>query len=265
MFWLSPSKSLLVVAGRFRLYPKPLASTSSTWLPKPCWVCLSVPLRSICLTSSMSISSLPCSPSPGCKELILFSAWKWLQLVCFFACLHDLFLHMTAGEVSCFGIDKYEAFLKSLMATGFKMPKNKTVLVSLGPLHSKLEFLSSARELIRQGSFGCFEFSVLFLLFFPFFRCQGSLFSRHLELLRFFARAKFLSQFSINRLQTSIQVSFFRSFCLFLEDCGFLLTEILDYFRENRIDLVINIPESGNSREMTDGYLFFPLSQLLLS
>jgi hypothetical protein len=27
----------------------------------------------------------------------------------------------STGEVSCFGADKYEAFLKSLLATGFKV------------------------------------------------------------------------------------------------------------------------------------------------
>ena len=36
----------------------------------------------------------------------------------------------STGEVACFGVNKEEAFLKSLLATGFKMPE-KTVLVSV--------------------------------------------------------------------------------------------------------------------------------------
>lgn len=48
----------------------------------------------------------------------------------------------STGEVACFGDDRHEAYLKGLLATGFKVPK-KTVLVSTGPLEAKIEFISS--------------------------------------------------------------------------------------------------------------------------
>eukprot|EP00466_Bigelowiella_natans_P007526 jgi/Bigna1/92959/estExt_fgenesh1_pm.C_1150005 len=57
----------------------------------------------------------------------------------------------STGEVACFGMNKWEAFLKAMLSTGFKIPKNKTLLLSAGPLHSKVEFLESARELIKLG------------------------------------------------------------------------------------------------------------------
>ena len=37
----------------------------------------------------------------------------------------------STGEVACFGEDRYEAYLKALLSTGFNLP-NKTVLVSIG-------------------------------------------------------------------------------------------------------------------------------------
>ena len=37
----------------------------------------------------------------------------------------------STGEVACFGEDRYEAFIKAMLSTGFKMPKS-SVLVSIG-------------------------------------------------------------------------------------------------------------------------------------
>lgn len=37
----------------------------------------------------------------------------------------------STGEVACFGEDRYEAYLKALLSTGFNLP-DKTVLVSIG-------------------------------------------------------------------------------------------------------------------------------------
>ncbi len=46
----------------------------------------------------------------------------------------------STGEVACLGDDFNEAFLKSLISVGFKIPK-KTILLSTGPIDSKVEFL----------------------------------------------------------------------------------------------------------------------------
>jgi hypothetical protein len=59
----------------------------------------------------------------------------------------------STGEVACFGNRPLEAFLKGLLSTGsFRLPtKHRTILLSLGPLASKVEFLDSARQLVALG------------------------------------------------------------------------------------------------------------------
>eukprot|EP01125_Pyxidicula_operculata_P003023 TRINITY_DN1312_c0_g1_i1.p1 TRINITY_DN1312_c0_g1~~TRINITY_DN1312_c0_g1_i1.p1 ORF type:complete len:2089 (+),score=499.75 TRINITY_DN1312_c0_g1_i1:1107-7373(+) len=58
----------------------------------------------------------------------------------------------STGEVACYGKNKYEAYLKGLVATGFKLPyRNKNVLLSIGQYKEKLEFLASARKLSDMG------------------------------------------------------------------------------------------------------------------
>lgn len=37
----------------------------------------------------------------------------------------------STGEVACFGDNRYEAYLKALMSTGFQIPR-KTILLSIG-------------------------------------------------------------------------------------------------------------------------------------
>lgn len=37
----------------------------------------------------------------------------------------------STGEVACFGDNRYEAYLKALMSTGFSIPE-KTILLSIG-------------------------------------------------------------------------------------------------------------------------------------
>jgi carbamoyl-phosphate synthase/aspartate carbamoyltransferase len=56
----------------------------------------------------------------------------------------------STGEVACFGKDKYEAYLKALLATGIKLPK-KNVLLSIGSYKEKLEMLPSVQKLHRMG------------------------------------------------------------------------------------------------------------------
>ncbi|KKR66081.1 MAG: Carbamoyl-phosphate synthase, large subunit, partial [Candidatus Curtissbacteria bacterium GW2011_GWA1_40_47] len=56
----------------------------------------------------------------------------------------------STGEVGCFGDDIYEAFLKSLLATGVTLPK-KSVFVSLAGDENKVDFLDSAQTLKKLG------------------------------------------------------------------------------------------------------------------
>ena len=55
----------------------------------------------------------------------------------------------STGEVAAFGRNQYEAFLKALLSTGqFVIPK-KTIMLSIGPLHSKNEFIPYASILSK--------------------------------------------------------------------------------------------------------------------
>ena len=56
----------------------------------------------------------------------------------------------STGEVACLGEDMNEAFLKSLLAVGFVLPK-KNVLLSTGPIKSKAYLLESIRRLKQNG------------------------------------------------------------------------------------------------------------------
>ena len=56
----------------------------------------------------------------------------------------------STGEVACFGVDKYEAYLKALMSTGFKIPK-ANVLLSIGSFKDKKEMLPSVEKLQKMG------------------------------------------------------------------------------------------------------------------
>ncbi|KAF2708817.1 carbamoyl-phosphate synth [Pleomassaria siparia CBS 279.74] len=56
----------------------------------------------------------------------------------------------STGEVACFGRTKYEAYIKGLVATGFKLPK-KNILLSIGSFKDKLEMLPSIESLHKMG------------------------------------------------------------------------------------------------------------------
>merc|ERR1712187_769068 len=52
----------------------------------------------------------------------------------------------STGEVACFGVNQYDAFLKGMIAAGFKLP-TKNVLLCIGPSAQKVEFLQWAKVL----------------------------------------------------------------------------------------------------------------------
>lgn len=56
----------------------------------------------------------------------------------------------STGEVATFGHSKYEAYLKSLLSTGFKLPK-KNILLSVGSYKEKQELLPSVKKLYNMG------------------------------------------------------------------------------------------------------------------
>ncbi|KAF6018983.1 CAD [Bugula neritina] len=56
----------------------------------------------------------------------------------------------STGEVACFGEDRYEAYFKALLSTGFKVPK-KDILLSAGSYNGKNELLPYVKKLIDMG------------------------------------------------------------------------------------------------------------------
>jgi len=56
----------------------------------------------------------------------------------------------STGEVACLGDDFNEAFLKSVLSTGFKIPE-KGILLSTGPLKMKADFLEEMKMLEKFG------------------------------------------------------------------------------------------------------------------
>lgn len=56
----------------------------------------------------------------------------------------------STGEVACFGRDKYEAYLKALTSTGFRLP-DKNILLSIGGEETKEELFPSMKKLHTLG------------------------------------------------------------------------------------------------------------------
>jgi len=56
----------------------------------------------------------------------------------------------STGEVGCIGTDYYDAMLKSMLSVGYRVP-NKGVLISSGPIRSKIELLQSTQMLQEKG------------------------------------------------------------------------------------------------------------------
>jgi carbamoyl-phosphate synthase/aspartate carbamoyltransferase/dihydroorotase len=73
---------------------------------------------------------------------------------------------ISTGEVACFGENKYEAFLKGIISTGFRLPKRgSNILLSIGSYKFKKEFTQSVNTLQElgfnlYGTFGTTDFYV---------------------------------------------------------------------------------------------------------
>lgn len=59
----------------------------------------------------------------------------------------------STGEVACFGENRYEAYLKALISSGFDVPKDCSgnVLLSIGSYKFKNELLSTIKMLCELG------------------------------------------------------------------------------------------------------------------
>ena len=56
----------------------------------------------------------------------------------------------STGEVGCIGENYYDAVLKAMLSVGYSIPE-KNVLISSGPMRSKVELVNSCRMLVSRG------------------------------------------------------------------------------------------------------------------
>eukprot|EP00928_Gymnodinium_smaydae_P031892 TRINITY_DN2325_c0_g1_i1.p1 TRINITY_DN2325_c0_g1~~TRINITY_DN2325_c0_g1_i1.p1 ORF type:complete len:1505 (+),score=251.24 TRINITY_DN2325_c0_g1_i1:493-4515(+) len=120
----------------------------------------------------------------------------------------------STGEVASFGSNQHEAFLKGMIAAGFKLP-SRNVLISLGPDHSKLEILQSVRLLAAMG--------------FQIYATKSTC-----EFLR--------SQDSLPSVVMVYKPHVKRE------------PNVQTLLQAGKIDLVINVPDSMDSHGLTDGF-----------
>ncbi len=57
----------------------------------------------------------------------------------------------STGESACLGEDLHDAYLKSLLSVDFTWPKQKRVLLTIGGLYNKINFLEYAKMLVNIG------------------------------------------------------------------------------------------------------------------
>ena len=118
----------------------------------------------------------------------------------------------STGEVGCIGDDFYEAILKAMLSVGYSFPK-KNILLSTGPMRSKVELLNSCKLLAEKG--------------YKLFATRGT--------------AEFLK---MNGMESTTLAWPDEK-----KD-----PNVLDYLKEGKIDLVINIPKDLTSTELSNDY-----------
>jgi carbamoyl-phosphate synthase large subunit len=119
----------------------------------------------------------------------------------------------STGEVACLGDDFEEAFLKSLLSVGYRVPQ-KNILLSTGPIESKADFLDNARVLKELGM--------------KLYATKGT--------------ADFMSANGIEAevLHWPLDKK---------------SPNTIEYIRDGKIDLVINIPKNYQEVELTNDYI----------
>ncbi|SGZ56718.1 CIC11C00000005549 [Sungouiella intermedia] len=103
--------------------------------------------------ATKAIVDLPVTPYPGEKLPEDYCAVKVPQFSFSRLAGADPILGVemaSTGEVATFGKNKYEAYLKSLISTGFKLPK-KNILFSIGSYKEKQELLPAIKKLHEMG------------------------------------------------------------------------------------------------------------------
>ncbi len=121
----------------------------------------------------------------------------------------------STGEVACFGDTVEEAFLKSFISVGFKIPSPKSkILVTIGNLKDKIDFLPAAK--------------IFDNLDFKFVGTAGT--------------AKFLNENGF-KCEEVFKISEDRS------------PNVTDIISQKKVSMVINTPNKFSHDEISDGYL----------
>lgn len=132
----------------------------------------------------------------------------------------------STGEVACFGLNKYEALLKSLVATGMKLPK-KYILISIKNLNNKLAFEE--------------PFQLLFLMGFTIYATEGTY--------EFYS--KFLETFSIKK-GTKFHQRLVKVPNKNAENNE--LPNTNDLIMHHKVEMVINITDTIQTKVGSNGY-----------
>jgi len=120
----------------------------------------------------------------------------------------------STGEVACFGVNQYEAFLKAMMAAGFKLP-TKNILLCIGPTAQKTEFLAYAKLFVDMG--------------FQLYATKNT----------------YEAMATYEGLDSTIQV---------YKPLVKREPNSLTLLQTGKLDLVINVPDSMDSQAMSDGF-----------
>jgi carbamoyl-phosphate synthase small subunit len=120
----------------------------------------------------------------------------------------------STGEVACFGVNQYDAFLKGMIAAGFKLP-TKNVFLCIGPKAQKLEFVHYARLFAEMG--------------FQLYGTKGTY-----ETLK--------SEAGLENVIMVYKPSVKRE------------PNAVTMLQASKIDLVINVPDCMDSQALTDGF-----------
>ncbi|KMZ97060.1 carbamoyl phosphate synthetase II [Plasmodium vivax North Korean] len=131
----------------------------------------------------------------------------------------------STGEVACFGLNKYEALLKSLIATGMKLPK-KSILISIKNLNNKLAFEE--------------PFQLLFLMGFTIYATEGT----------YDFYSKFLESFNVTKASKFHQ----RLIRVHNKSSENLMPNITDLIMNHKVEMVINITDTLKTKVSSNGY-----------
>lgn len=121
----------------------------------------------------------------------------------------------STGEVGCIGENYNEAILKSLISVGHRIPK-KNIMLSTGDARSKVELLTAAKLLHEKG--------------YNLFATKGT--------------ADFFKE---NEIPMTVLA--------WPDQVGSDMPNVLDYIKERKLDLIVNIPKNRNKDTLNNDYL----------